>query len=337
MSERSECGRSGASVAGAAAGPEQSGRRPGAGSVSGAAGGGTDGLAGTVAWRALHDEAVERLRAAGLPSPEVDARRIVEQASGNEGAAFALGLSDLATVRGVAAFDAMVARREGGEPLQYVLGGWGFRTLDLFVDRRVLIPRPETEQVVEAALAQLRRIGGTGAGARPVTAVDLGTGSGAIALSLAVEHVHTTVWATDASADALDVASANLAGIGRPAGRVRIAEGSWFEALPADLRGEVDLVVSNPPYVAEGDELPAEVGDWEPRAALVAGSSGLEALERIVADAPGWLRPGGALVVELAPWQAAQVADLACEVGFASAEVGRDLVGRDRMVIAVRP
>ncbi len=293
-----------------------------------------DDLAGTVAWRALHAEAVERLAAAGLPSPEVDARRIVERASGNEGATFALGLSDLATIRGVATFDRLLARREAGEPLQYVLAGWGFRHLDLFVDRRVLIPRPETEQVVEAALGEARRIGGAGAGARPVTVVDLGTGSGAIALSMAVEHVWATVWATDASPDALAVARANIAGIGRPGGRVRIAEGDWFEALPDELRGEVDVVVSNPPYVADGDDLPAEVADWEPTDALVAGPSGLEHLERITAEAPGWLHPGGALVVELAPWQAATVAGLARSAGFDSAEVGQDLAGRDRFVVA---
>jgi release factor glutamine methyltransferase len=306
--------------------------------VTGAAGGPeTDAdLAGTIAWRSLHEEAVDRLRAAGLPSPEVDARRIVERASGNEGAAFALGLSDLVTLRGVAAFDGMLARRERGEPLQYVLGGWGFRTLDLFVDRRVLIPRPETEQVVEAALAVLRRIGGTGAAARPVVAADLGTGSGAIALSLAVEHVHATVWATDASPDALAVARANIAGTGRPGARVRVAQGDWFDALPGDLRGSLDLVVSNPPYVATEDDLPPEVADWEPRRALVAGDAGTEHLERIVAEAPRWLAPGGALVVELAPAQAGQVADLAHQVGFTSVEVGQDLSGRDRMVVALR-
>lgn len=305
--------------------------------MTGAAGGVDDGddLAGTVAWRSLHDEAVGRLRAARLPSPEVDARRIVERASGNEGATFALGLSDLVTLRGIAAFDTMLARRERGEPLQYVLGGWGFRTLDLFVDRRVLIPRPETEQVVEAALAALRSIGGTGTGARPVTVADLGTGSGAIALSLAVEHVHATVWATDASPDALAVARANTAGIGRPGARVRVAEGDWFEALPSDLRGGLDLVVSNPPYVAADDELPPEVRDWEPRPALVAGDSGTEHLEHIVEEAPRWLGPGGALVVELAPVQAEEVADLARRAGFASVEVGKDLSGRDRMVVAL--
>lgn len=294
-----------------------------------------DDVAGTIAWRSLHDEAVDRLRAAGLPSPEVDARRIVERASGNEGATFALGLSDLVTVRGVAAFDAMLARREQGEPLQYVLGGWGFRTLDLFVDRRVLIPRPETEQVVEAALGALRRIGGTGADARAVTAVDLGTGSGAIALSLAVEHVHATVWATDASPEALAVTRANIAGTGRPGGRVRVAEGDWFDALPADLRGSVDLVVSNPPYVAADDHLPAEVRDWEPSGALIAGASGVEHLDHIVEQAPRWLAPGGALVVELAPSQAAHVAARAQRAGFASASVGQDLSGRDRYVVAL--
>jgi len=129
------------------------------------------------------------------------------------------------------------------------------------------------------------------------------------------------------------VARANIAGSGRPGGRVRVAEGDWFDALPDALRGEVDLVISNPPYVAAGDDLPAEVADWEPTTALVAGPSGLEHLERIVIEAPGWLRPGGALVVELAPWQAAPIAELARRAGFASADVGQDLAGRDRFVV----
>lgn len=291
-------------------------------------------VVGTLSWRTLHAEAVERLRGTGSPSPDVDARRLVEEVSGHEGAALALGLDDLATVRGVARFDVLLARRAGGEPLQYVLGGWGFRHLDLLVDARVLIPRPETEQVVEAALAELRRIGGTGADARPVTAVDLGTGSGAIALSLAVEHVHATVWATDVSADALAVARANISGLGRPGGRVRVAVGDWFDALPGELWGAVDIVVANPPYVAAGDELPPEVSEWEPTGALVSGPSGLEHLARIVAGSPGWLRPGGALVVELAAWQAVTVADLAVAAGFAAVEVGQDLAGRDRFVVA---
>src|SRR5581483_11962387 len=154
----------------------------------------------------------------------------------------------------------MVERRAAGEPLQYVLRRWGFRTLDLLVDPRVLIPRPETEVVVEVAIRELRRIDSR----RPLVA-DLGTGSGAIALSIAVEVPDARVWATDASADALAVARANLAGIGSPAAkRVRIEQGSWFDALPAAFRGQFDVVVSNPPYIAAHEDLPPEVVDWEP-------------------------------------------------------------------------
>lgn len=234
-----------------------------------------------------------------------------------------------ATTRGVAHLDAMLARREAGEPLQYVLGRWGFRTLDLLVDRRVLIPRPETEHVAGAAIEELRRISGS-------VAVDLGTGSGAIGLSIVVEVPTVEVWAVDRSADALAVARANVAGIGRAGARVRLLEGDWFTALPSELRGVVDVVVSNPPYVAEGDQLPPEVAVWEPTEALRAGQDGLDDLRRIVAEAPSWLRAEGSLVVELAPSQAGEVAGLARDAGFVDVEVRADLAGRARMVVARR-
>jgi release factor glutamine methyltransferase len=275
---------------------------------------------GTTPWRTFLAEAERRLGA-------VDARRIVEEASGYEGAELQLGLDQPATERAVQHFDAMVERRAAGEPLQYVLGRWAFRTLDLFVDRRVLIPRPETEVVAGLALAELSRLDAT-------RAVDLGTGSGAIGLSLAAERQGLEVWVTDVDPDALDVARANLAGLGRPAQRIRVAEGSWFEALPRELRGEVDVVVSNPPYVAERDDLPAEVAEWEPRAALVPGPTGLEAVEVIVAGAPAWLRRPGALVVELAPHQAERALELAEAAGFTEAEVHSDLAGRPRALVA---
>ena len=179
----------------------------------------------TITWRQLLAEATERFVAAATPEPEISARRIVEEASGHDGAEYVLGLREEASTRGVAAFDRMVQRRLDGEPLQYVVGRWGFRTLDLMVDRRVLIPRPETEEVAGFALAEVDRIA---ASRSPVTAVDLGTGSGAIALALAVERDAVDVWASDVSADALAVARANLAGIGRAARRVRVVEGSWF-------------------------------------------------------------------------------------------------------------
>jgi release factor glutamine methyltransferase len=279
---------------------------------------------GTLTWRQLLVEATDQV---GL----VDARRIVQSASGREGAEWVLVLDSPATRRGVAAVDAMVARRVVGEPLQYVLGRWAFRSLDLLVDRRVLIPRPETEVVAEIAVDELRRLGG---GARPVRAADLGTGSGALALSLAAEVRTAEVWGTDRSADALAVARANLAGLGRPGARVRLAAGDWFAALPADLRGRLDLVVSNPPYVGEAEVLPPEVAGWEPWEALVAGPRGDEAARAVLAEAPSWLARPGTLVLELAPAQAEELAATAASAGAADVRVRPDLTGRARVLVA---
>lgn len=226
----------------------------------------------------------------------------------------------------------MVDRRRRGEPLQYVLGVWSFRRLELVVDRRVLIPRPETEAVVDVALEELARV----APERPL-AVDLGTGSGAIALSLALEVPRARVWGTDRSEPALAVARANLAGMGsRVATRVRLAAGDWFGALPDDLRGQVDLVVSNPPYVGAAESLPAEVAEWEPPEALIAGPTGLEDVERIVGEAPVWLRRPGAVVIEIAPHQAEAAAGLARRAGFDDVDVRPDLSGRLRALVGRR-
>lgn len=273
---------------------------------------------GRITWASLRAEAAERLRRTPSLSPDADARWLVERAAADP--------DGPVTERAIAYFDQMLARREAGEPLQYVLGSWAFRTLDLLVDRRVLIPRPETEVVVGAAIDELKALGGR-------VAVDLGTGCGAIALSLAVEVPSAEVWAVDRSAAALEVARANLAGIGRPARRVRLAEGDWFAALPAELRGTVDLVVANPPYVAVGDPLPSEVADWEPTEALFAGEDGLDEIRRIVAEAPSWLARPGVLVVECAPDQARVVAELALAAGFDGASVRHDYTGRERFVI----
>lgn len=280
-------------------------------------------------WRELLEEARLALGSAS------DARRLVERASGFEGGEYVLALDQLATPRTSEFFRGMVARRASGEPLQYVLGRWGFRSLDLLVDRRVLIPRPETEQVVEVALAQLRRLAAVlPPGAEP-TVVDLGTGSGAIALSIAVEVKGAQVWATDVSPDALAVAGANVAGVGGYAAqRVQLSQGSWFAALPAALAGEITLVVSNPPYIAASERLPDEVAAWEPAGALIAGPAGTECLEALIGEAPSWLaRPGG-LVLELAPAQADEAMAMAGKAGFLEAEIYPDLAGRDRVLVA---
>ncbi len=274
---------------------------------------------------------------AGRDQPEAvdDAHQevhwIIERASGRGAADQAATLDEVAPERQVAAVEAMVARREAGEPLQYVLGRWGFRTLDLLVDRRVLIPRPETEVVAGLAIDALARLG------RPGVAVDLGAGSGAIALAIAAERwPDVEVWATESSPDALAVARANLAGLGRRAGVVRLVEGDWFAPLPGELRGRVDVVVSNPPYVADGDDLPDEVALWEPVGALRGGPDGLDHVRRIVAEAPAWLADGGVLVVEIGETQGATVLGLARGAGFGEAHVEPDLAGRDRALVARR-
>ena len=272
---------------------------------------------------------------------------------------------------GPAQAQALADRRLAGEPLQYVLGRWPFRALELSVDRRVLIPRPETEQVVEVALRELARadchrtgtadgrtgtadgdewIEGMEANAGPIC-VDFGTGSGAIALSLAIEgggiRPGLTVWATDVSDDALAVAGANLEALSHvdagAAARVRIAPGSWFDALPDEILGRVDLVVSNPPYVAESEypALDVSVRAWEPKLALVAADSaagvgGMAAVEAVIEGAIPWLRRSGAVVIEIAPGQAEAAVEVATRSGFAQVGVERDLSGRLRTLVARR-
>ena len=257
----------------------------------------------------------------------------------------------------VSAARAMASRRAAGEPLQYVFGHWPFRRLDLLVDPRVLIPRPETEQVVEVALAEARRLAAAGRdadGRAGLVIADAGTGTGAIALSLATElgsRVVAEVWATDVSTEALEVATSNLEAVRRaqppPAASaatavppVTLVNGSWLDPLPARLRGGVDLVVSNPPYVSESewDDLADEVR-LEPPVALVAGAAsdgtaGLAGVEAVLRQARAWFRCPGAVVIEIAPHQAQAATALAAGLGYTETRVEQDLTGRPRALVA---
>ena len=280
---------------------------------------------GTVTWRELLEET------AVVVGARNEARWLCEEASGYFGSEFHEVLDEAATKRSVAHLDAMVARVRTGEPLQYVLGHWSFRELDLMVDPRVLIPRPETELIVDLAKKAMS------ADAHGAIAVDLGTGSGAIGLALAMERPRGSaeIWITDSSRDALEVASANLAGLGVRGNNVHVALGDWYEALPNAIRGRVALIVSNPPYIAADDsEVEIIVSDYEPHGALFAGSTGLEDLTVIINGSREWLSPNGALVVEIGHRQGSEAKRLATEAGFEDVTIQRDLAGKDRFLTA---
>lgn len=220
-----------------------------------------------------------------------------------------------------AACRALARRRAAGEPVAYLVGHRGFWTLELEVTPAVLIPRPETELLVEQVLAAFPADA-------PVRLVDLGTGSGAIALAVAAERPCWEILATDAAADALAVARRNAARLGLAAVAFRL--GDWTQAC---RRGErFSVIVSNPPYVAEGDPHLAE-GDlpWEPRAALVAGPDGLDAIRRLVATAPAHLAPGGWLLLEHGADQGAAVRAILAGAGLDAVHTVRDLAGLERV------
>lgn len=281
-----------------------------------------------VTWREL------LARTVSVTGDRVVAKWLCEHASGCDGQEFAEILDELVSERSGEHLRLMTHRFMNGEPLQYVMGRWAFRRLDLLVDPRVLIPRPETELIVEYVMAHVRSKG------REIRIAELGTGSGAIGLALLDElpFESTVVWMTDASNDALNVARANAAGIGRQAVGVRFATGNWYEALPTELRGTLDAIVSNPPYIAEGDpEVGESVLNWEPREALFAGDDGLSDLRTIIHGAAEWLAPGGMLAVEMGYTQADAVSKLFDDNGFTDVVVRQDLAKRNRFVTGVLP
>ena len=226
----------------------------------------------------------------------------------------------------LADFKARLLRRAKREPLQYIEGRAAFRDLTLRVDSRVLIPRPETETLVQAVLDWA-------AGRDGLSALDVGTGSGAIALALASEGPFRRVVGVDVSAEALEVARENAA-CAAPDAPVEFRPGSLYEPVAGE---RFDVIASNPPYVGteERESLDAEVRDWEPAAALFAGAGGLDVIRPLVTLAPAHLAPGGLLALEIGAAQADAVREIIRATGaFGEAAVRRDLAGRDRIVLA---
>ena len=265
-------------------------------------------------------ETTEQLTHAGCEMPRVDAEILLAHVLGLTRSELALASARKLARQEKKELERLVSRRKTREPLAYVLGEWGFRRLTLAVDKRVLVPRPETEVVVERCLARLSEIG-------EPRVLDVGTGSGAIALALADEHPGALVTGIDASSAALEVAGANALRAGLA---ITFRECDLFHGLP---EGPWELVVSNPPYVLpdEIDALEPEVREWEPRDALI----GVGATEAVARGALAVLDEGGALVLEVAAADAARVAAMLGDLGYAEVTTTRDLAGRDRVVEGV--
>lgn len=258
----------------------------------------------------------------------------------------------------------MVHLRADHRPLQHILGNTGFRTIELAVDERAMIPRPETELLAGAVIEHLQELaainrleepvvvacveesaanpigfcGGGESGSRYLLVLELCTGSGAVAFSIATEVPRARVFACDISPEAIELARASCLNLGLRS-RVRLLLGDLYAAIPDDFKGKFDVIVANPPYIptAEIADLEPEVRDFEPRIALDGGADGLEVTRRILDEAGNWMRPGGLLALELAPLQLREVARLARRAGLVALHPGIDYLGVKRFFFAVAP
>lgn len=259
-------------------------------------------------------------------SARADAETLLAELLGSERSQLRLRHDDAIEAAVVLRLASWIERRKGGEPVAYIVGRQGFWTLDLVVDTAVLIPRPDTETLVEWALSLLPA--GT-----PARVLDLGTGSGAIALAVACERPAASVLATDVSEAALDVARENARRNG--VSNLSFACGPWLAALPTEA-APFEVILSNPPYIAEGDIHLAALR-YEPRLALTSGIDGLDAIREIVREAPAHLKSGGWLLLEHGRDQGAAVRALLTEAGFENVETRRDFGGNDRVTGGRKP
>ena len=268
--------------------------------------------------------AVEAIAAAGSETAQLDAEVLLAAATGWGGARIAAEPELRLPVGASREFAKMVRRRVQREPVAYIVGRKGFRRLELYVDRRVLIPRPETELLVEVALEL-----------EPQTALDVGTGSGAIAVALADELPEAAVVAIDISFDVLRVAQGNVDRLGC-SDRVAVVERGVRSLPGSDPRGRpFDLLLANLPYVseAEWEGLAPEIREYEPREALVAGPTGLEAIEALIDELSKLDARPAAVALEVGQGQAIRVAELLTEAGYGSVDRRRDLAGIERAVV----
>jgi release factor glutamine methyltransferase len=276
-------------------------------------------------------DAVARLRAAGIATARQDAELVLARVLGTTRLALHLEPARRVAPDALGTLEALLARRAGHEPLQYVLGTEEFAGVRLAVGPGVFVPRPETELLVERAMALCP--------AGPARVLDLCTGSGAVACALALRRPQCAVWAVELSPEAARWARANVEAAG-VAGRVRVVEGDLFEPVP-QLAGAVDLVVANPPYIAGPAVagLPAEVRDWEPALALDGGPDGLAVIHRILAGAPRLARPGGAVLLEIGHDHAERLrGHLAGDPRYDAPVFHRDLLGYERVLeVRCRP
>ena len=268
--------------------------------------------------RALIDEAERKLAAAGVETPRVDAELLLANALGVRRAEAVAGLAQKPSAAQLDDFKQAVARRAAREPLAYISGRQGFRRIELVVDPRVLIPRPETELLVAVIIVD-----------RPCGILDVATGSGAVALALADELPDATIVAADISGGALNVASANAERLGL-ADRVSIVRSDLLDSIA----GTFDAISANLPYVATGEfaGLPPEIARFEPLLALHGGADGLDLVRRLAQQAPAQLKPGGMLALEIGDTQGAATEDILRDAGFTDIEIHQDLTGRDRVV-----
>lgn len=283
----------------------------------------------------LVQTAAHRFEAAGIEQAVVDAELLLAHVLGcSRGELVAkVFMGEPATHETSTAFEALVLRREAREPLQHITGKAYFRNLELAVGRGVFVPRPETEMVAGLAIDALRAVASPDPISAPPIAVDLGTGSGAIALSLATEVPHATVWAVEKSAEAMPFTQRNFDACGFGG---QVIRGDLTDAFQ-ELNGKVSVVVSNPPYIPN-QMIPrdVEVRLFDPELALYGGEDGMQVMHAVSATALRLLVSGGTIVVEHADSQSTQVCELLKNDGWRQVRAHKDLTGRDRAVTAIR-